>query len=437
MELHFQAMNLQEYFNRFIEKYKLDTSGIYLVGISGGLDSMVLLHLCVLAELNIIVAHVNYELRGNESDADEEFVISACRQMQLRTEILKAGKMMNASLNSGSTQMKARTLRMDFFDTLLQKYDAKNVFLANHADDQAEGFFLAIRNNFSLQGMSENDGKKLRPFLSLEKSELANYAQQNNITWREDSSNLKQDYLRNKIRIELLPAILSIDPRFKQDLLKSIKREFSEKQALDILFEVHFKAHTSPVHQGFQVKKEAFQIFPEPLPALAYLLAPFSVSGKFLAEIARNLTNTAPIRFYCNGASVLLDRCYLSVYQNLTPDQNTQSADPPVIIQEEVSSNETNSLIFNKNEAILNPEGLSSGLYLRKWQKGDKFYPSGMKGSKLLSDFFNDLKLSSEEKSNQWLLCSGEEIVWVVNQRVDERFRFKPGNHSAIRVRIS
>jgi len=437
MELHFQAMNLQDYFKTFIEKHKLDTSRTYLVGVSGGLDSMVLLHLCVRAELKIIVAHVNYELRGNESDTDEEFVISACRQMGLKAEILKAGTMMNAFVNSGSTQMKARSLRMDFFDKLLQKYDAKNVFLANHADDQAEGFFLAIRNNFSLRGMSENDGKKLRPFLSLEKSELTNYAQQNKIRWREDSSNLKKDYLRNKIRIELLPAIVSIDPRFKQDLIKSIKREFSEKQALDILLEEHFKAHTNPVHAGFQVKKEAFQIFPEPLPALAYLLAPFSVSGKFLAEIARNLANTAPIRFYCHGVSVLLDRSYISVYQNITASQDKHSVDPSVIIQEDVPENELNSLIFNKKEAILDPEKLSSALYLRKWQKGDKFYPSGMKGSKLLSDFFNDLKLSLEERSNQWLLCSEEEIVWVVNQRVDERFRFKPGNHSAIRVRIS
>ena len=430
-------MNLQDYFNKFLEKHALDTSKIYLIGVSGGLDSMVLLHLCVRAGLNMVVAHINYQLRGNESDSDEEFVISACRQMNLKTEILKAGELMKGVLSSGSVQMQARTIRMDFFDSLLQKYHADKVFLANHADDLAEGFFIAIRNNASLKGMSENESNKLRPFLTVEKIELANYARLNGIAWRDDSSNLKQVYLRNKIRIELLPAILTIDPRFKQDLLKTIKREFSEKQALEILFKEHFKLHTIHTNNGFKVKKEAFLIFPDPIPAIAHILAPYFVSGKFLTEISRNLTNTASIRFHCHGITVHSDRSYVSVFHNVTPNFQSNSEDIPFITVEEVQKDQLNSLTFNKYEAILDPNTLIGELYLRKWQKGDKFKPSGMEGSKLLSDFFNDLKFSSVEKSNQWLLCLGKEIVWVVNQRVDERFRYKTGNHSAIRVRIT
>ncbi|MEZ5173600.1 MAG: tRNA lysidine(34) synthetase TilS [Bacteroidia bacterium] len=313
----------------------------------------------------------------------------------------------------------------------------KEFFLANHADDQIEGFFIELKLHNSLAGMSENENFRLRPFLNCFKHELEEFAKQNRINWREDKSNSKTDYLRNKIRLELLPELIKYDPEIKQDILKSVTRQKSEKDALSVLMEKHLKLHREPDRNGVKYQKQAFDIFRDPLPLIAFILAEYDVSGGFLSQIAVNLTNTHTCSFLTSRVKVTIDRSYLSVFQINTEDNMPNVTSKPDLMIEEIRGNALIPLIFSRFEAFVNPKKLPAELVLRKGRNGDRFYPSGMTGSKLLSDFFTDNKYSREEKENQWLLCSGDDIVWVVNQRVDERFRWREGDESAWHIKIA
>lgn len=431
------VMNPEQHFKNFLQENQINPETPLLAGVSGGVDSMVLLELCHRFHLKPVVIHVNYQLRGTDSEQDARLVANACRRMNLRYEQIDAGSLMNVEGNTGSVQMKAREIRMGFFAKQMLKHNAKGVLLANHADDQIEGFFIHLKMHNSLAGMSENENFRLRPFLHCFKRELIDFARQNNIAWREDASNSKADYLRNKIRLKLLPELSKFDPEIKQDILKSVTRQKSEKDALNILLEKHLESHREADRGGIRYQKQAFGIFKDPLPILAYILAEFEVSGRFLSQIAANLTNTHSSCFWTNRVQVLIDRSYLSVFQPNAEVLKASETGKPDIHLEEINDDEGIPLIFNRFEAIINPDKLHGELRLRKSEKGDRFYPSGMKGSKLLSDFFTDNKYSRKEKEDQWLLCSGDDIVWVVNQRVDERFRSQKGDVRAWRIQIT
>jgi tRNA(Ile)-lysidine synthase len=439
MEDSITKLDLRAYFKKQIHKQHLSASDAVIIGVSGGLDSMTLLELVKDSGLVPVVAHVNYGLRAEESIRDRDFVRDFCLKRELKFEELNASQDMLKS-DERSTQMKARDIRREFFEQVSRKYKAKCIMLAQHADDQLETFFIQFFRNqglFSLAGMDEKNGFWFRPLLDVRRNEIHQFAVENKIEWVEDSSNEKETYLRNKIRHRIVPEIENLGAKSKHKAIESVARLNSDRSALIQLFAEAEQSQKQALESGFRIEKASLLKFQDPKSYLDYLLRELDVSYALIKQIAGNLTSNESKVFYCKGLKFNIDRRYLSVYQISIGVSEQENEEIPIIISEEVPENEFNNMIFSSLEAILDASAIAGELYLRKWQNADRFWPSGMEGSKLLSDFFTDQKFSELQKQEQWLLCHGDDIVWIVNQRVDRRFMYKPGCKKAIRVRIS
>lgn len=439
MENSITKLDLRAYFRKQIQKQQLSKSDAVIIGVSGGLDSMTLLELVKDSGLVSVVAHVNYGLRASESLRDRDFVRGFCLKHELKFEELNASQDMLES-DERSTQMKARDIRREFFEQLLIKHEAKCIMLAQHADDQLETFFIQFFRNqglFSLAGMDEKNGIWFRPLLDVRRNEIHQFAVENKIEWVEDSSNEKETYLRNKIRHRIVPQIENLGAKSKHKAIESVARLNSDRSALIQLFAEAEQEQKQLIDSGFRVEKAFLLKFQDPKSYLDYLFRELEVSYSLIKQIASNLTSNEPKAFYCKGLRIQIDRGYMSVYQSVNRVSELKNEESPIIISEEVPENEFNIMTFSHLEAIIDASTIEGELYLRKWRIADRFWPSGMDGSKLLSDYFTDQKFSAQQKEEQWLLCHGNDIVWIVNQRVDRRYMYKPGCKKAIRVRIS
>jgi tRNA(Ile)-lysidine synthase len=439
MENATTKLDLRTFFKNQILKHQLSNGDTVIVGVSGGLDSMTLLNLVKESGLLAIVAHVNYGLRAQESLRDRNFVRDFCLKHALKFEELNASQDMHLS-DKRSTQMKARDIRRGFFEQLLLKYEAKFIMLAQHADDQLETFFIQFFRNqglFSLAGMDEKNGFWFRPLIDVRRNEIHQFAIENKIEWLEDSSNEKETYLRNKIRHRIVPEIENLGAKSKHKAIESVARLNSDRSALIQLFSEAEQSQKQALESGFRIEKASLLKFQDPKSYLDFLFRELDVSYALIKQIASNLTSNETKVFYCNDVKISIDRAYLSVYQTSSKVSTEENEEYAIIISEEIPETDFNNLIFSRLEAILDASTIHSELYLRKWRNADRFWPAGMEGSKLLSDYFTDHKFSELQKQEQWLLCHGDDIVWLVNQRVDRRFMYKSGCKKAIRVRVS
>jgi tRNA(Ile)-lysidine synthase len=426
-------------FEKSMSLARLEPGTPVVIGISGGVDSVVLLHLALKFQLKVVSAHVNYMLRDGDSMEDEAFVRNLCIMHKLECEVLQASSLFDD--NSGdSLQMQARTIRRNWFESLLEKHKAAAILLGHHADDQAETFFIRIfrgQGILGLSAMKQYNMPYLRPLLKVRRADIIEYALKNEITWREDSSNASDKYLRNKIRHHLLPAVEQVDEHGIQSLLNSVERLKSERSIyLSFLRELESTIKTTD-STGFRLLKEPLSNFEDASPIIQYLLRETQFSYALCSQIAANLTNSESLS-YSNGTwEVISDRTYLSVYQRDNKVSPTLKHIRSSIRIEEIPEGNDITLLFSQLNAIIDANKAIAPLTLRKWQSGDRFWPSGMNGSKLLSDYFTDQKFGLEEKENQLILCSGDDIVWLVNQRVDRRFAAISATKNAWRLTIN
>lgn len=432
------AMKAELSFEESLKLASLEPGTLVVIGISGGVDSVVLLYLALKYKLNVILAHVNYLLRDEDSIEDERFVQNLASIHNLECEVLQASSLFDGD-SGDSLQMQARTIRRKWFESLKDKHKAEVILLGHHADDQAETFFIRLLRGqgiLGLSAMNQFNAPYLRPLLKIRRSDIIEYALNNKITWREDISNASDKYLRNKIRHHLLPAIEQVDAHGIQSLLNSVERLKNERSIyLSFLVGLEKNIKTSD-SIGFKLLKEPLKNFENATPIIQYLLQETQFSYALCSQIAANLTNSEAQR-YSNGIwDVLNDRVYLSVYQtdkmvSIKADVSNHS-----ISIEEIPEGNDITLFFNQLTAILDIDKVLAPLSLRKWRNGDRFWPTGMNGSKLLSDYFTDQKFSTEEKESQLILCSGNDVVWLVNQRVDSRFAATSSTKRAWKVSV-
>lgn len=411
----------------------------FLLALSGGVDSIVLLDLFHKAGYKGILAHVNYGLRGEASQNDEAF----CRQLADRykwpIKVLNAQDEMKSHPGE-STQMAARRIRYNWFNAIRQSHSLDLLFTAHHANDQEETFFLQLLRGAGSQGLSGMDSQNnglVRPLLGFSKNTILEYAADHSLQWTEDESNAQDHYLRNKIRHKLLPEWHQLQPGSGKKLQESISRLKNEQQQLNFFLQHWFNLHKEPAIAGFRIKKAAILDVPSPQNTLHELVKECGFSWAFCGLITQNLTQTHTQHFSTAKARIQLDRAYLSVFQNDALVFDELKQEEASILLEEFAEMPDIKGVNMKSEAWFSTQKLSGKLTLRKWEKGDEFWPSGMMGRKLLSDYFTDLKLTSEEKESQWLLCCGNDIAWLVNRRIDRRFAAIPGEKDVIRVRLS
>ncbi|MDT0686645.1 tRNA lysidine(34) synthetase TilS [Autumnicola psychrophila] len=400
-----------------------------LLAVSGGLDSVALAYLCKAAKLEFSIAHCNFNLRGEESDGDEDFVIDLADELEVEVFVQNFDTEAFAEEAKISIQMAARELRYNWFQELSDTLKFEYILTAHHANDNLETFLINLVRGTGLEGLSgiliEND-RIIRPMLDFSRKEIETYARDNSIKWREDSSNASTKYLRNKIRHDVVPMLEELNPQLLQSFSQT-QAHLKESEALiDDYISLIYPKVVKFGKFGYTLDVEYLKKLPNTKAIIYQLLKSF---GFREWNDVYNLLDAQPGKIvYSEDYRLIKDRDTLILTEiNHSEDKVYTIAEEEDLVMlplgriafrnvEEIDKNRDNTRIFVAREKLQFP------LKIRKWKKGDYFYPFGMKGRKKLSDFFKDQKMSIPEKENTWLLCSGEDIVWVINHRADDRF---------------
>jgi len=400
-----------------------------LVACSGGVDSVVLAHLLKTLKFDIGLAHCNFSLRAKESDGDEDFVIDLADKFSVPIFSETFNTKAFAKKNKLSTQMAARELRYAWFEKLLTDFKYDYVLTGHHADDDLETFFINLSRGTGLKGLlgiSVTNERVIRPLLCFGRDAILKYAKEHNLYWREDSSNAKADYLRNKLRLEVLPSYKESSDGLLASFQKT-QKHLQDSQGLiqDYLTLVQALAVTE-VAEGYQLDIQKLIELPNTDALLYELLTPYDFTD--IDAISDLLSAQSGKQVFSNSHRILKDRGVLILTKK--PPKNTDAEffieksqkkiDIPISL--EIKSIEK---IGNITPTAIYVDGakISYPLQLRKWREGDVFQPFGMKGKKKLSKFFKDEKLSLVAKEKIWLLCSANEIVWIIGHRPDNRFK--------------
>jgi tRNA(Ile)-lysidine synthase len=421
--------------NATLQAYGLQkNTDLLLLAVSGGRDSMLLFELLYTNGWRIHVAHVNYGLRGSESDEDATFVSNACKHNKVPFSIYEAQQEMQG-ITKGNLQENARTLRYAWFEELRVQLNAAAIVLAHHMADQTETFFLQAASGKPTKGMPEKRGKVIRPMLSFSPEEISILIEHSKPLWREDSSNKSDKYRRNLFRNNVLPELRQKIGDFDRIIFETCKRNEAAEKLLD-----HWLKAALPKSQvsenEFSVKLNPLLQLPDPAFALHHLLHRYGFSYAICEQMATKLTSTEERHFRTAQSEVRLKNLLLSVNVAVKGGFKPTINAIPQINARKVDHLPDFHLNSNINVVYLSIHVQESELHVRKRQNADYFYPSGMNGKKKLSDFFTDLKLSQKEKDEQWLLCCGNDIAWVVNRRISELYKIKPDDTEAWRVEL-
>jgi tRNA(Ile)-lysidine synthase len=437
-------------FKAYINRCNLIAEGDRLIlALSGGIDSMVLADLLLKSKVQFVVAHCNFHLRGDESDGDEKFVLEFAEKLGIQCFVRCFETEKYAEKEGISIEMAARDLRYAWFEELRQQLDYEKIAVAHHADDQTETFFINLLRGAGLRGlkgMQPKNGVIIRPLLWTSREQIHQYAVENQILWHEDHTNAESVYLRNKIRNQLLPVFDELQPEARYGLYKSLEHLSAENE----LFRELLKEKLSQIvrHDDGIRKVKVPELVEGP-----------TLSFQLLFEWLRNYGfNTDQCRFIFEAMETGIGNKYCSPTHQLVIGRNElQLSEIKPVEDEEIQIEageeeivapihlrfskfaKTDSFVIDKspNVAMLDADKIQFPLTLRHWRHGDRFHPLGMKGSKLLSDFFVDQKFTETQKRNVLLLVSAEnEILWVVGYRIDDRFKLTNGTKSVFVCRL-
>ncbi|MCD4773278.1 MAG: tRNA lysidine(34) synthetase TilS [Bacteroidales bacterium] len=432
-----------EQFKRYIENEKLfKPNDKILLAVSGGIDSVVMAELFFLAGYDFGIAHCNFKLRGKDSDKDEKFVKDLAEKFKVPFFIKRFDTFNYSDENKISIQMAARELRYFWFTELLKNEDYTITATAHHRDDSIETFFINLIRGTGISGLHgilPKQGNVIRPLLFTGRDEIEAFQKEKKIKFREDKSNLSDKYLRNKIRHKLLPVIKEIEPDIEKVMQKNISR-FAETE------NIYFKEIEKKKKKAVKEEKENVVILIDELqklkPLKTYLyefLLPYNFSFSDVENITISLEGISGKQFYSPTHRLLKDRNSL-IITSLTNNEDQEffinKSDKEILspLRLKIKIEKKIELSYDKNIACLDYSKLEFPLILRKWKKGDIFVPFGMTGKKKLSDFFIDQKLSIIQKEQIWLLCSGENIVWIIGHRIDNRYRITKNTKQVFRL---
>ena len=429
-----------------------------ILALSGGIDSMVLMDLLLKAKVEFVAAHCNFHLRGEESNGDDWFVRRFAEKRGIQCFVKHFETEKYATNHGISIEMAARDLRYGWFEQLRQELGCDKIAVAHHADDQAETFFINLLRGAGLnglKGMKPHNGVIIRPLLWASREQIRKYAVENHIVWREDHTNVESVYLRNRIRNQLLPVFDELQPKARHGLYKSLEHLSAENELYRSLLKeklVQIVERDGEI-QRLPYSKIIKAEVPEPVEGPTY-------SFQLLFEWLRQYGfNTDQCHFIFDAIGTGIGNQYCSTTHRLVIGRDELQLfeikeDSNDEIQIEIGEEKILSpvhLCFSKLEktpdfvidkspivAQLDFDKLKFPLTLRRWRHGDRFHPFGMKGSKLLSDFFVDQKFSEYQKQNVWLLVSADDdILWVVGYRIDDHFKIGNDTKTVFESRLS
>lgn len=433
---------LQEYIDKKSICTKTDR---ILVGVSGGIDSVCLLHLLHELEYRIAIAHCNFQLRSEESDQDELFVRNLSEEYSIPFYSTQFETKEIAQSEGISIQMAARDLRYEWFEEIRMKHGYDYIAIAHNKNDVSETFLTNLTRGTGIKGLTgikEKSGNIIRPLLFAGRTEIENYITIKNLDYREDSSNKTTKYSRNLIRHEIIPLFEKINPRFQDTLIENMSR-LKETEAI-YLQQINSKISELTIIQDDLILIEISKL-KELKPLYTYLfelLNPLGFSKTQINDIIDALDSTSGKQFFSLTHRILKDRNYIIITEISAIKTKSYFIDLDVNelltpIHLEISKYEkTNAfeIIKDKNIGLFDLDLIDFPLTLRKWQKGDYFMPLGMSNLKKVSDFFIDQKLSILEKEDTWILESNNKIVWIIGYRIDERFKISDNTKNILKI---
>lgn len=415
-----------------------------LIAISGGLDSVVLTHLCHELKLNVALAHCNFNLRGNESDADEDFVLQLAENLDLEVFIESFDTQEYSHEHKLSIQMAARELRYHWFQELSEQLKFDCILTAHHADDNLETFLINLSRGTGLDGLTgipEINGAIVRPLLPFSREAIELYAKKHHLKWRDDSSNAATKYLRNKLRHDVIPVLKKINPQFLQNFQTTLN---NLNDTADIVEErlnaVLKRAINTHDDSSLTLNISKFKKLDNPKAYLHAFLKDYGFTE--WNDLVNLLDAQSGKQVFSSSHRLVKNRDYL-----ILTELNSGESNQNISISKEDSSikipfgmlniEEVASIATTKPTILyVDKEILKFPLSVRKWQEGDVFYPLGMTGKKKLSKYLKDEKTSLIEKENTWLLTSGEAIVWVIGKRADERFKVTDKTKHILKIEL-
>lgn len=418
----------------YIEKQQLlSGDGPVLVGLSGGADSVALLALLVQLDYPCVALHCNFHLRGDESVRDEQFAREMARTLDVPFYKIDFDTTAYGAEHHLSIEMAARELRYNWFEEMRLRLGAQAIAVAHHRGDSVETVLMNLVRGTGIRGLGgirPKNGYVVRPLLAVSRSEILDWLAEQQLSYVTDSTNLSDAYTRNFIRLRVLPLLEELNPSVKAAIARTADH-LAETEA--IYLHVVEKARRELLEEDFRIPIARLMEYPSPATILYELLKPYGFTRQVADDVFRSLTGESGKMFYSPDYRLLKDREYLLLSPVKKEEEQEYTFTADDIVEEiwrgpvELSffkSVITTDFCFRKDKhiAYFDYDKLSFPLTLRKWKEGDWFIPFGMKGRKKLSDYFSDHKFSRMDKEQTWLLCSGENILWIVGERSDNRY---------------
>lgn len=443
------AATLIDKFQEYVSRNELFTKqDKILLTVSGGVDSMVLMSLCVNSGYKVGVAHCNFQLRGAESDEDEILVQEHARKYGIECYNRRFDTTGEMELTGESMEMAARRLRYTWFQELCNKYGYTVIAVAHHIDDSIETFFINLLRGTGLRGLTgihNQVGRVVRPLMFATRKEIMDYALHKHIPYREDSSNKSTKYLRNKIRLGLTPRIREINHRFPFIMYRNIERLMAAQQFIDCAIDNIYDQvttcsdgiYTIHIENILNIESREFVIY-------EILNSRFGFKGDIVDGLCRALRlESSGKRFYSRSYVAYIDRNNIVVAPIQEEDrcevkvQNGQQrayCGNSVLYFEICDVDSLTTYNVPDNVALLDADKVEYPLVLRRWMEGDNFIPFGMTGRKKVSDYLIDHKVSMPEKNRQFVMLSGGEIAWLIGRRIGDDFRITNKTEMVLRI---
>lgn len=419
----------------------LDKSAPVIVGVSGGADSVALLHVLTRLGYSCVACHCNFNLRGEESLRDRNFTCDTVREWGVAFDEVSFDTLSYARENSLSIEMACRRLRYDWFEEKRRQYGAQAIAVAHHRDDSVETLLLNLVRGTGIAGLTSmrpRNGFVVRPFLPVSRREIEGYLSEQHLSHVVDHTNLENLYVRNKIRLDVLPLLRTINPSVDRSIyttmqnlreVERVYRDAIERQQREVL-----------ARRGSEVRIpiDRLRALPSPRAFLFELLSPCGFVPDQIDEIEAACDGESGRVFLAPGHRVVKDRedlILISQEAETTTDINivatiAEPGDKDMLLNGHLSYRCIDvggyELPHGRNYACFDLDKLTFPLIIRHWRQGDRFRPFGMKGSRKVSDYFSDCKYSLIDKSQALLLCSGDTILWILGERTADGYRITP-----------
>lgn len=434
-------MKIDEIKNHLNQNFSFLKKKKILIALSGGLDSIVLTAILNQVNYRVGIAHCNFKLRAKEADQDQLFCRDVAARLQLPFHTIEFNTKKYANHKKISIQMAARELRYEWFTKLMLENGYDFLATAHHLNDNVETFFLNLSRGTGLKGLTgipENENKIIRPLLPFSKEAIKKYALEQKLVWREDLSNQEEKYLRNHVRINIVPELEKMNDQFLNQFQKTVahlnqyndlvenclketmKKVLIKKEGEDLVFDVN--------------KLRSL----EPLETYLYLIfSPYGFS--VVKDLIDVLNNVSGKQLFSDQYRIIKSRKQLFLIQNKVISEEEISIEKEKFHQNNLNLKNIigNLSFYSQKEIEVDWEKLIFPLKLRRRKKGDFFFPFGMKGKKKVNKFFKDEKLSLHQKEQVWLLENGDEkLIWIVGFRLDDRFKLKKNTEKISIIRI-